>query len=767
MSLASQISLLATRIAQELKLKATKSTTITATGGLTGGGDLSDNRTIGIDPQFIQQGWTIGGTVGTATVGTPAIRAIGTDANSALAGNTTLSTIASPTTDVSLASHKITNLATPTLTTDAATKGYVDTAIQGLDAKGSVRVATTANITLSGTQTIDGIAVAAGDRILVKDQTTASANGIYVVATGTWARATDADTWAELQSAYVFAEQGTTNADKGFVCTVDTGGTLGTTSVTWVTFTNVAAATYPDITDDGAGHVSINGTITVSGLTSTGTVTIPTATTGDSSTSAASTAFVQTAVTNSAALQVDKYTLSNSADLNTMVTSGNYRGQTITNAPLTGGFWQVFSGSGSSYAVQMFENYAGTQQWIRTNNAGSWSAWKELAGVDSTTFTGTTTASTLNVTGHVRVPQITSPATPPTGEVEVWGDSAFGGLWYKNPDGFSYRLANNDSPALTGTPTAPTPTTGDNTTSVATTAFVQTAISGNQGVLSTEYTNTNPATPTTGITLFTRTRARNLLASVGPQGIDTRYQPAVFSNKIALVTAVNNSTAPTVLGTTITVLNNATATATAVAAASTTFYTGIVKFLVSSTTTAGTAGGIRTPAQWFLSNTANAGGFHFVARFGITSGASGTRGFVGMSSQTAAYAAGTNPSAQLNQIGFYWDAGQTTMRFICSGTTAGTGVDLGANFSTLPSSICFYECSIFVPSGKGQYGMWSATRVADGAYASGTFGTSGGSGAAYAPAIGQLLAAHMNYGNGTAAARYGMGIQSLYIESDN
>lgn len=172
-----------------------------------------------------------------------------------------LDQMAVPTADVSLNSRKITNLLDPVNAQDAATKNYVDMTVQGLDPKQSVRAATTANIaTLSGTMTIDGIALVAGDRVLVKDQTTASQNGIYVVAAGAWARSLDADTWAELPGAYVFAESGTTNADMGFVCSSDAGGTLGTTDVIFQQFS-------------GAGQISAG-----LGLTKTGnTINIGTA----------------------------------------------------------------------------------------------------------------------------------------------------------------------------------------------------------------------------------------------------------------------------------------------------------------------------------------------------------------------------------------------------------------------------------------------------------------------------------------------------------
>jgi hypothetical protein len=154
-------------------------------------------------------------------------------------------------------SATITGLASPTNDSDAATKGYVDALAQGIDAKASVVVATTANITLSGTQTIDGVAVSVGDRVLVKDQSTASQNGIYLCASSTWTRTTDADSWTELVAAFTFVEKGTTNADSGWVCTVDAGGTLGSTSVTFAQFSGAGQITA------GAGLTKTGNTIDV------------------------------------------------------------------------------------------------------------------------------------------------------------------------------------------------------------------------------------------------------------------------------------------------------------------------------------------------------------------------------------------------------------------------------------------------------------------------------------------------------------------------
>lgn len=166
-----------------------------------------------------------------------------------------LSALAVPTGAVSLNSQLLTNLATPVSGTDGANKNYVDTTAQGLDAKASVKAASTANIAaLSGTGSFDGIALVALDRILVKDQTTQSANGIYVVAAGAWSRATDMDSWAEVPSAYVWVEQGTTQADTGWVSTADQGGTLNSTAVTWTQFS-------------GAGQINAGAGLTKTGST--------------------------------------------------------------------------------------------------------------------------------------------------------------------------------------------------------------------------------------------------------------------------------------------------------------------------------------------------------------------------------------------------------------------------------------------------------------------------------------------------------------------
>lgn len=153
--------------------------------------------------------------------------------NSTTIGATTPSSAAFTTASVSTA---------PVSGNDVVNKTYLDFFATGISWKQPVNCGTTTNITLSGLQTIDGVTVVAGDRVLVKSQSAPAQNGIYLASATAWSRAPDADTWDELISAICFVESGSTLAGSAWYCTVQPGGTLNTTAVTWSNFS--VAATY-------------------------------------------------------------------------------------------------------------------------------------------------------------------------------------------------------------------------------------------------------------------------------------------------------------------------------------------------------------------------------------------------------------------------------------------------------------------------------------------------------------------------------------------
>lgn len=147
-----------------------------------------------------------------------------------------------------ITANKVTGLATPVGASDAANKSYVDNAVAGIKWKESVRVATTAAGTLAtgfeNGDTIDGVTLATGDRILIKNQASGGENGIYIVqASGAPVRASDADTAAEVLQMAVWVQEGTTNADSGWVNTTNAPITLGTTALTFAQFNGGAAYT--------------------------------------------------------------------------------------------------------------------------------------------------------------------------------------------------------------------------------------------------------------------------------------------------------------------------------------------------------------------------------------------------------------------------------------------------------------------------------------------------------------------------------------------
>ena len=146
--------------------------------------------------------------------------------------------------NLNLNSNKITNLATPVSDTDAANKAYVDATRQGLDPKESVRaLETVSNITLSGTQTIDGVALSVDERVALNAQTAPAENGIWIVKSGSWVRPSDFVTGTVTSGAYFFVESGTAHANSGWILTTTGTITIGTTALSFTQFNGAADIT--------------------------------------------------------------------------------------------------------------------------------------------------------------------------------------------------------------------------------------------------------------------------------------------------------------------------------------------------------------------------------------------------------------------------------------------------------------------------------------------------------------------------------------------
>ena len=179
--------------------------------------------------------------------------------------------------NVSISGGAVTGLGSPSSSSDAATKNYVDQAVAGLRTRTIAECATTANVNLTNGleagDSIDGVTLVAGDRVLVKDQSTASENGLYLaVSSGAASRDPEHDSIAELSGGMVVVNQGSTNDNKIFLCTTDNTGSVGSTSITYtvVTPSNTGTVTSVGVADSGAGEFTVGSTP----VTSSGNITL-------------------------------------------------------------------------------------------------------------------------------------------------------------------------------------------------------------------------------------------------------------------------------------------------------------------------------------------------------------------------------------------------------------------------------------------------------------------------------------------------------------
>ena len=321
-----------------------------------------------------------------------------------------LDQMAAPTGSVSLNSQTITNLADPVNSSDAATKSFVEATSQGLDVKDSCVAATTANITISTAlnngDTLDGVTLSTNDRVLVKNQSTASENGIYVVGSSP-ARADDLAAGADAAGFFTFVEQGTVNADNGFVCTSNKGSAVvGTNNLTIAQFSGAGQITAGDGLDKSGNTLSVdlkaNGGLVIESTeiavkldasSITGTLAI-----GDGGTGATSASAARTAL----GLAIGSDVQAHDADLDTL--SGCQSGAAAALAALTSTEVAILDGATVTTAELNIMD-GGTSATSTTlaaadrmvmNDAGT---MKQVALSDLVTFLENESVSSFNIDG--------------------------------------------------------------------------------------------------------------------------------------------------------------------------------------------------------------------------------------------------------------------------------------------------------------------------------------------------------------------------------
>jgi len=264
---------------------------------------------------------------------------------------------------VSISGGSITGLGNPSSNSDAATKSYVDDAVAGLRTRIIAECASTANVNISNGleagDTIDGVTLVAGDRVLLKDQSTATENGLYLaVSSGSASRDPEHDTIAELSGGMVVINQGSVNDNKIFLCTTDSDGSVGSTNITYVTITPQNVGTVTSIatgTGIDGGTITSSGTIsidsTVATLAGTQTFTNKTLTSPKIGTAINDTNGNELAKLTATGSAINEFTIANAAAGNDPTLSATGGDSNIDIAIKPKGSGEVVVGTGAATAT--------------------------------------------------------------------------------------------------------------------------------------------------------------------------------------------------------------------------------------------------------------------------------------------------------------------------------------------------------------------------------------------------------------------------------
>ena len=380
----------------------------------------------------------------------------------------------SPSTGVftNIATTTGTIITSPSGNTDIANKYYVDAVAQGLGPKAACAVGTTTNITLSGLQTIDGYTTLAGDRVLVKNQSSSQFNGIYVASASTWTRAVDMDIWSEVSGAYTVILNGG-QANTGYVCTAAKTGTIDVTAMPWVQFSGTG--TY----FAGTGLTLASNTFSITN-------------TGVSAASVGSASKTLTATVNAQG-QLTALADTNIAIDATQITSG-----TIDTARISGSYTGI-TGVGTLIAGTWNASTIG----VAYGGTGATTLTGYVKGSGTSAFTASTTIPNTDITG------LGTMSTQNANSVAITGGSA--ALTSLTTSSLTGYLYGNAGSAVTASTTIPTSALSGN--------FVSTFSAGTTGL--TPNTNTTGAITLAG-TLVVANGGTGVTSSSGANSVVLR-----------------------------------------------------------------------------------------------------------------------------------------------------------------------------------------------------------------------------------------------------